>query len=214
MASASFSPPAAGQRVLDADLAPASSNLPFERGRLKDGRSVTLRAARADDAARMQALVRSLSPRTRYLRFFNPLRELPPALLDSFTHADPRNEMTLVAYLDVEGRETLIGMGQYFSDNYPAQCEFALLVADGYQGEGLGSRLLRNLVCIAVEAGIETMEGELLDENLAMRRVAQANGFTLSRHPREAYLLRAHKTLAPPPWKCSQLAAPARQAAR
>ncbi len=193
------------------DLAP---DVPFERWQLNDGRRVTLRAARHDDGERIQALVRSLSPRTRYLRFFNPLRELPPPLLDAFTHADPRHELTLVATLEVEGRETLIGMGQYFSDDYPAHCEFALLVADGYQGEGLGSRLLRNLVCIAVEAGIETMEGELLDENQTMRRVAEANGFTLSRHPHEAYLLKAHRTLVPPPWKCSQLSALARQASR
>ncbi len=198
--------------LLSRTSAPAST--PFERWQLDDGRSVTLRAARGDDALRIQALVRSLSPRTRYLRFFNPLRELPPALLDAFTHAEPRHELTLVAYLDIEGQETLIGMGQYVSVDYPAQCEFALLVADGYHGQGLGSRLLRNLVCIAVEAGIETMEGELLDENLAMRHLAQANGFTLSRHPHEAYLLKAHKALAPPPWKCSQLAALASLPAR
>ncbi len=188
--------------------------MPSERWQLKDGRNVVLRAARAGDAGQIQALVTSLSPRTRYLRFFNPLRELPPALLDSFTHADPRHDMTLLAWLDIDGEQTLIGMGQYFSEGFPAQCEFALLVADGHQGSGLGTRLLRNLVCIAVEAGIETMEGELLDENLAMRTVAQANGFTLSRHPREGYLLKVRKTLAPPPWKCSQLAALAKQMAR
>ncbi len=59
MASASFSPPAAGQRVLDADLAPDSSNLPFERGRLKDGRSVTLRAALAVAAHALSAFLQS-----------------------------------------------------------------------------------------------------------------------------------------------------------
>ena len=210
MASASVSFTAAPPRALGRDGATPLT----ERWQLKDGRSAILRAACGDDAGRMQALVRSLSPRTRYLRFFNPLCELPPALLDTFTHADPREAMTLLAYLDIEGRETLIGIGQYFSEDYPAHCEFALLVADGYQGEGLGSRLLKNLICIAVEAGIETMEGELLGENLAMRHIAQANGFALSRHPRETYLLQARKTLAPPPWKCSQLAASARQAAR
>jgi acetyltransferase len=187
------------------DGAPAP-DVPSERWQLKDGRHVILRAARSEDANRIQSLVASLSPRTRYMRFFNPLRELPPALLDTFTHADPRHDMTLLAFLDIEGRQTLIGMGQYFSEDFRAHCEFALLVADGYQGSGLGTRLLRNLVCIAVEAGIEIMEGDVLDDNLAMRQVAQANGFALSRHAGEAYLLKLRKTLAPPPWKCSQLA--------
>ena len=203
MASVSF--PSAPQR----DFGHAGA--PSERWQMKDGRHVVLRAAQPDDADAMQALVRSLSPRTRYMRFFNPLRELPPKLLDAFTHTDAHHAMTLLAFLDVEGQETLIGMGQYFSDDYPAQCEFALLVADGYQGSGLGTRLLRNLVCIAVAAGIEVMEGELMAENIAMRAVAQANGFSVSPHPREAYLLKLHKVLAPPAWKCSQLAALARQ---
>src|SRR5581483_9921110 len=92
MASVSFS--SAQQAVT------GHAGTPSERWQMKDGRSVILRAAQPDDADAMQALVRSLSPRTRYLRFFNPLRELPPKLLDSFTHTDAHHAMTLLAFLD------------------------------------------------------------------------------------------------------------------
>ncbi|MBV8635130.1 MAG: hypothetical protein JO002_11605, partial [Burkholderiaceae bacterium] len=55
------------QRLFGTSIAPVT---PAEHWQLKDGRSVTLRAACADDAQHIQGLVRSLSPRARYMRFF------------------------------------------------------------------------------------------------------------------------------------------------
>ena len=190
----------------------AVSGAPEDRWTLRDGRNVAIRAVRADDAARIQAMVQALSPRTRYLRFFNPLHELPPALLASFTEADPFHAMTILATIEQDGEERVVGMAHYFSEDYPEQCEFALLVADGWQGAGLGARLLHNLICIAVAAGFGRMEGELLAENITMRRLALSHAFTLAPHPGGAYLVKALKTLVQPAWKCSQLAALARHA--
>jgi GNAT superfamily N-acetyltransferase len=175
--------------------------------RLKDGTAVTLRATRSDDGPLIQALVQGLSLRSRYQRFFYPLRELPPGMLERFTHNDPQQAMTLLAVVQRDGRETAIAMAQYVADPYPQRCDFAVLVDDAWQRNGLGRRLVETVTCLARAAGLERIEGDVLAENDGMIRMMLAMGFHVARHADGAYLLKASKRLAAVEAKCSPLVA-------
>jgi acetyltransferase len=59
------------------------------------------------------------------------------------------------------------------------EAEFDLLIGDGYQGQGLGTELLRRLVKIGREEGLEKIQAEILRENRSMQRVAEKAGFLL-----------------------------------
>lgn len=181
--------------------------------RLRDGTPVTLRAARASDGALIQDLVHGLSLESRYQRFFNPLHELPPAMLDRFTHNTPTEAMTLLAVIRRHGREVVIAMAQYVADAYPDRCDFAVLVADAWQRHGLGKRLVQALVCLARAAGIKRLEGDVLAENAAMTRLMLKMGFRVMQHDDGPYLHKVSKELDVPEWKCSPLTSLARQAA-
>ena len=172
---------------------------------LADQTAITIRAARPDDAASLQDLVRGLSKESRYRRFFHAMRELPPELLAQFTHADPMREITLLALIRQGGREVPVAMAQYVCAPYPERCEFAVVVTDAWQRHGIGIRLLRDLICVAAAAGLERIEGDVLDENEPMRGMLQRMGFEFAPHPDGAYLMLASKPLAPPAWKCSAL---------
>lgn len=174
---------------------------------LADQTAITIRAAGPDDAAALQTLVRGLSPKSRYRRFFHAMRELPPDLLAQFTHADPMREISLLALTQQGGQEIPVAMAQYVCAPYPERCDFAVVVADAWQRHGIGKRLLRNLICIASAAGLQTIEGDVLDENEPMRQMLDGMGFEFAAHPDGAYLMRASKPLAPPAWKCSALTA-------
>jgi RimJ/RimL family protein N-acetyltransferase len=180
--------------------------------RLRDGTAVTLRGARADDGELIQQLVRGLSMQSRYQRFFYPLHELPPDMLARFTNNVPSEAMTLLAVIRRDDREVAIAMAQYVADGYPEYCDFAVVVADAWQRNGLGKQLIQSLTCIARAAGIVRMQGDVLAENEAMRRLMLNMGFQLRQHADGAYLRKASKELVESEWKCSPLTALATQA--
>ena len=185
---------------------PSPEGLSADAWRLRDGSAAVIRPATAADADAIQALVRSLSPQTRYQRFFNGVRELSPQWLARFTHAQPRGDVSLLASIAGEDRETLVGMAQYSADPFPERCDFALLVADPWQGKGLGKRLLHNLECIARAAGIHAIEGEVLAHNSVMLGLVRALGYRARRHPESALTLHVARPLAEPAAECSPLA--------
>ena len=164
--------------------------------RLGSGAVAVIRPATAGDAAAIQALVRGLTPTSRYSRFFSGIQELSPEWLTRFTRVEPRQDVSLLATVVRDGSETLVGMGQYAADPYPERCDFAVLVADGWQGLGIGRRLLRNLECVARAAGIERIEGEVLAHNSSMLGLADAMGFQVRRNPESALFLHVSRPLA------------------
>ena len=157
--------------------------------RLHDGQVALIRPAASADAPAIQQFVRGLTPTSRYSRFFSGIQELSPEWLARFTRVDPRNDVSLLATVVREGRETLVGMAQYAADPYPERCDFAVVVADDWQGRGIGRRLLRNLECVARAAGIERLEGEVLAHTSTMLGLTHAMGYGVRRNPQSALFL-------------------------
>ncbi|MEW6688664.1 MAG: GNAT family N-acetyltransferase [Pseudomonadota bacterium] len=174
--------------------------------RLADGTLALIRPAAAADAQAIQALVRGLSPETRYQRFFNGVRELAPEWLERFSRASPRSAVTLLATVPREEGDALVAMAQYAADPFPQRCDFALVVADAWQGMGIGKRLLRNLECLARAAGIERIEGEVLAQNPRMLALVHAMGYETRRHRESALYVRVSRPLAQPQRDCSPIA--------
>jgi acetyl coenzyme A synthetase (ADP forming)-like protein len=147
---------------------------------LADGGTVHLRPAAADDAAGALAFYRSLSERSRQLRFFAPVS--PDVALRSSRFAetvatDPGDgsALTLVTLLD----DGIVGIGSYERTLEPATAEVAFAVADAHQGRGIGSLLLEHLAAAAREAGIHRFVASTMPDNGEMRRVFADVGFTL-----------------------------------
>jgi acetyltransferase len=176
---------------------PSPERLNADAWRLRDGSAAVIRPASAADADAIQALVRSLSPQARYQRFFNGVQELSPGWLARFTRAEARQDVSLLATIVRAGGESLIGMGQYSADPYPLRCEFALLVADGWQGAGIGRRLLHNLECLARAAGFERIEGDVLTHNSSMLGLAHTRGYEVRRNRESALFLHVSLPLLP-----------------
>ena len=65
-------------------------------------------------------------------------------------------------------------------------CEFAMTVADDYDGAGLGCILLSNIIEAAKQRGLEEMTGLVLAANEPMPRLAKRTGFSMVRDPDDA----------------------------
>jgi acetyltransferase len=156
-----------------------------QRVKLRDGTAVTLRPIRPEDADMEQAFVKGLSDESRHFRFMNTVRELTPAMLVRFTQIDYDREMAFVAVIDEGGREREIGVTRYVTNPDGQTCEFALVVADAWQGRGLGRRMLESLIRVARERGLAEMVGHVLTSNRAMLALCQSLGFVIRDDPHD-----------------------------
>jgi acetyltransferase len=164
--------------------------------RLQGGRRVLIRPVLPQDEDITSAFFGSLPARARYDRFMAPMPNLPPELIRRFTHIDYASHLALVAEVFAGGRETVVAEARYARNADPSVAEFAVAVAEDWQGQGLASLLLSKLLCRAAGAGIRLVVGETLATNERMLHLARKAGFvaTPSRDVRGLVLL--EKTLS------------------
>ena len=158
--------------------------------------SITVRPIRADDDTLVATFVHRLSADSRYSRFLGGGTALSPAMLARFTDLDYVRDMAYVATTFLEGEETLIGVARYMGLDDGHTAEFAVTVADDWQGRGIGSRLLRHLLEHARQAGLERLTGDVLATNQPMLHMLRSLGFRIGAHPEGATL--RHADIAPP----------------
>jgi RimJ/RimL family protein N-acetyltransferase len=113
-------------------------------------------------------------------RFFVTKRAFSDKEKAFFMNADFVNHVALVAEIDENGRHTIIGGGRYIVTN-PAEAEIAFVVIDAYQGQGIGTLLMRHLAVIARTRGLKELIADVLPENAAMRKVFSNFGFQARR---------------------------------
>jgi len=162
----------------------------------RGGRPVLLRAVRATDLALLEAFINGLSPASRRRRFHGAVKALPQGMLQRMVQPDPRHELALVAMAAVSGQQACIGEARYaLSDGPPSEREFALVVADAWQGAGLGTAMLHGLARHARARGVERLVGDVMRDNAAMIEWARRNGCSVRTHPTDARLLRVTREL-------------------
>ena len=155
---------------------------------MRGGGLYTVRPVRPDDASMLQALVKGLSSESRYFRFASSMPELPSRMLARFTLIDYDREMALVAVhrerkLGADGEfidtERIIGVSRYVTNPDLKTCEFSLLVADEFAGQGLGSRLMAAITEFARNKGLAQIEGLVLAHNSNMLKLMRHLGFQI-----------------------------------
>ena len=128
---------------------------------------------------RSSQLPRQVGPRSRYLRFFTLKLEFSEKEREFFLNVDFDKHVALVALMEEAGRDTLVGAGRYVGIK-PGKAEVAFTVIDSHQGQGIGAALLRHLIVVAREAGLQELIAEVLPENKAMLHVFQNCGLPVS----------------------------------
>ena len=148
-----------------------------------DGTTVTIRPIKPEDAELEIDFMSRLSAETKYYRFMNTMRELPPAMVARLTQIDYDREMAFLATMDVGGVETEIGVCRYAVNPDGESCEFAVVVVDDWQHRGLARKLMGVLIETARDRGLKYMNGIFLSNNERMLKFVQKLGFLLSNDP-------------------------------
>ena len=158
--------------------------------------TLTIRPIRPEDAEIESEFVRQLSPQSRYFRFMQAVSELTQSMLIRFTQIDYDREMALIAVQDdAQGGETQVAVARYTVNPDQDSCEFALTVADAWQGKGIGSQLMRELMDVARTRGLSVIQGEVLAENSNMISLMERLDFSIRTDPNDPGLRLVRKRL-------------------
>ena len=157
---------------------------------LRDGRPIKIRALRPDDGPEMLAAVGRTSTQSLRRRFFAPKKGFSEREMAFFLNIDFKSHVALVAQLDEDGHPVIVGGGRYIVVQ-PGHAEIAFVVIDAYQGQGIGTILMRHLADVARNAGLQELIAEVLPENTAMLKVFRKFGFRPSpkRDPQVVHLV-------------------------
>ena len=176
------------------DEAPVPEDL-AESWQVIHGCSISVRPLRRSDLDIESAFVQGLSRETRYNRLLGGAINISRSYIKQLITIDYSRDMALAAVVMMESTEVLIGVARYVKDtgraHVPERCEFAIVIADAWQGRGIGRLLMGKLIDVARGRGIGEMFGEILATNQGMLMLVKSLGFRLGRHPDDGTIVHA-----------------------
>ena len=143
---------------------------------VRDGSTVCVRRATADDVDALAQFFHTLSSESLYYRFLG-IPSLTEARLRALTATDDRAGASLV----VESAGRIVAFAGFYRDPACAdRAEVAFAVSDALQGHGIGTRLLEQLARMARDLDISTFDAYVLAENRRMLEVFRDSGFEVT----------------------------------
>jgi len=124
----------------------------------------------------MLAAIGRTSMQSLQRRFFAPKKGFSEREMAFFLDIDFESHVAIVAEIAEDGRPVICGGGRFIVVK-PGQAEIAFVVVDAYQGQGIGTILMRHLALLARDAGLKELVAEVLPENTAMLKLFKKFGF-------------------------------------
>ena len=144
---------------------------------LKDRSRVFLRPLKLTDESLLREMFYRLSPESVHYRFFRMIKAMPHEKLQAFLRVDYDADMALVVLTGSSEDAPIIGIAHYSKDARTNLADAAFLVRDDWQGKGIGTQLMTNLVDAAIAHGIAGFTADVLLENHGMLRVFHRCGY-------------------------------------
>lgn len=146
----------------------------------RDSKNVVLRPIRPEDEPLERELIASLSAESSRFRFFHIIKDITHEMLSRFCNIDYDREMAIIAEYNANGRRRNVGVGRLIIQSGQTG-EFAVLVADDFQNNGLGLKLCDMLIGIAQEKGLKSIYGIALNDNWKIIGLCKKLGFKVQR---------------------------------
>ena len=151
----------------------------------KDGSPVTIRPIRAEDEPALVKFHETLSDRTVYMRYLQPMLlsdRVAHDRLARIAHSDYNREITLIAEQIIDPASStyaILGIGRLSKIHGSNEARFTLLVNDQYQGKGVGKELIRRIIEVGKRERLDRIEALIAPDNQIMQSLCQKLGFEL-----------------------------------
>ncbi len=144
---------------------------------------VLVRPIRITDENKMADLFYTLSDEAKYKRWMQVITSMPHRTLMYYMDVDYEARMALaIETQPEEGESEIVGVARYHLDPGTNFAEAAFVLRDDWQGKGLGTALLKQLIAIARAKGVSGFTAEVLAENKAMLHVFHKSGLNIRSH--------------------------------
>ncbi|WP_432769656.1 MAG: GNAT family N-acetyltransferase [Sphingopyxis sp.] len=144
---------------------------------LNDGTAVWLRTITPDDEELLRDGIARLSAESRYLRFFSPARELPPAVIERLVDVDGHDHIAWGAICsECPGWPAIGAVHAVRHRGGGPVGEFSVAVIDEFQGRGLARMMAAALLVDCRAAGLVELDVHILSENAAAKRLVKSMG--------------------------------------
>jgi RimJ/RimL family protein N-acetyltransferase len=163
--------------------------------RLRNGQSLTIRFVEPQDIAPLSDYFHALSRRSNYNRFLGAMHELPAREIATILATGEANRFAVIGEVEVDGVTRIVAEARYAWHPEDDTAEFGLSVADGWQGVGVGSALLKNLECRTAALGATRLVGDTLRANEEMQGLARKLGYAFTHSPEGWSLVRVQKEI-------------------
>jgi acetyltransferase len=150
---------------------------------LPNGDRIFVRPIRPEDEALYPAFLTAVTADDLRLRFFAPVKEFNHALIARFTQIDYARAMAFIA-ID-EGTGQMLGVVRIHADSEYRTAEYAILVRSVLKGRGLGWLLMEKMIEYARAEGLQSIRGQVLQENRTMLQMCRQLGFHITPDPDE-----------------------------
>lgn len=153
-----------------------------EQWQSEGGYNISFRPIRPEDEPLMVDFHSSLSERTVYLRYLRELQlteRIAHERLSRMVFNDYNREIALVAeHIDDDNDAEIIALGRLSKVHGASdQAEFAIVVSDAFQGQGIGRQLLERLLRVARDEGVKRVSGNVLSDHTALLKLSEELGF-------------------------------------
>ena len=153
----------------------------IKEDKLKNGGKVIFRPIKPEDEQLESEMFRNISEDTQRFRFFQKIKDITHNMLVQYTCIDYDREIAMIAETEQEGQKKMAGVVRLIEDPYDRTAEFSLIVADQWQGQGLGSKLTDVILDIAKKRKLKKVYAEYLPDNNPMEYVFKKRGFKMER---------------------------------
>ncbi len=146
---------------------------------MQDGTSVLIRPIKAEDEPLEKEMFSYFSRETQYFRFMGYIKDTSHDMIVKFTNIDYDRELALVAEINRNDRRKMIGVVRIVNDIGNEATEYAIVIADPWQGKGLGSELTNRIMEIAKDKGIKKIYANVLKSNVTMLEMFKKRKFKI-----------------------------------
>jgi RimJ/RimL family protein N-acetyltransferase len=150
---------------------------------LRDGTRLFVRPLKPEDAALYPDFLADVTLEDLRLRFFAPIKELSPEMIERLTHLDYAQAIAFIALEEHSGR--MLGIVRLHYDPDRIGGEYAVLVRSHLKSHGLGWLLMHRMLEYAQVEGLMRVHGQVLAENTTMLAMCEELGFTIADDPLE-----------------------------
>jgi acetyltransferase len=147
--------------------------------KLRDGRTVLLRPIRPEEEPLWLEMFQNFSEESIRYRFFQIIKDTPHEVRVRYCNIDYNREIAIVAEITEDGHRKILGVIRVSLEPDRKNGEIAFIIADPWQGLGLGTKMVDHVIDICKDMKIETIYAIMLPDNYRAISLMKKMGFNI-----------------------------------